>query len=151
MGFNAVVMVGYLVYRGVMIRKLGLKDPRKFKEFVEHKNKLEKHIMEKLASMKEAPKWETSLFYDLAAKKDSKSEINNAFETSKELISEVNAELSRLARYLGRVDNLLWGRKLKKVRSMDQLRALTEKLETKYAVEVVTKNDETSASPMWIQ
>jgi len=131
-GFNAAVMIGYLIYRKVMIKKLGLKDPRKFKEYVEHKNNLETNILEKISNMQEAPKWETNLFYDLAAKEDSIEAINKAFELSKELILEINAELSRAGRYLGRVDSIIWGRKLKKIKSFEQLKELTQKLETKY-------------------
>lgn len=127
--FNATSLLAYFVYKKYAIWKLGLKDPKKFEEYVTRKTAISKRLLELTAELqnKGATKLEVNIFYDRASKMDSIQEMEAHLVESKRLSKEVKLEIEFVKETMTGFKKRAALRKLNKVRTFEDLSIFSKK------------------------
>ena len=128
--FNASSLLAYFVYKKYAIWKLGLKDPKKFEEYVAKKSAVSKRLLEMTAELqnKGASKLEIRLFYDRASKLETIAEMEAHLIESKRLHKELLLEIEYVKENKTGLKQRLLLRQLNKVRTLEDLNRISQKL-----------------------
>ena len=126
--FNATSLLAYFVYKKYAVWKLGLNTPEKFEAYVKEKTELSKRVMELTAELSQKTKVEVNLFYEEATKLESIEAIEKHFKESQILAKEVLAEMEWVKQNLKGTEKYFSLRKLKKIRTNEQLQEFSTKV-----------------------
>jgi hypothetical protein len=131
MAFNGSLILGYLAYRFTALKRLGIKNKSDLKKHMDKLNGIDKILYDKLAELKNRPKWEHDLLYFMGRHAKTEAKLEIVFREYKKVVLRVRFYLDVVEKNTTRLRRAYWVKKLTAVKSEQQLDSLVWKLKSK--------------------